>query len=289
MQVSAEQHNPNLPARITTLAIQNIDPKRIAAALHESGIRGFNPFTFDQVRVPGAGSLAWTVPTEDGPQPVQYLDVIILHFHRTRQYFTTPYDPTQPEPAPPDCVSYDGVSGRGNPGGACGPCPFGQFGGACHPGYFIYILFADRVMPLKLNIPRTSIASFEKWVAATNMTGRYHNEVLVRIGLQPRKQGLGSVATFRTLYELAPDLAATARSYAKMLAQSIVYDVAEDEPTEAVQYHICTSLCGNDMHGEQDAAGEVRDVFLRTDASGRYVIESFAPRKRGPDDDDIPG
>src|SRR5712691_9015975 len=87
-------------ARIETLAIEKVDTAAVVASLRESGLAGFNPFIFDQIRVPGAGSLSFTVPTEDGPEPRQHLDVVILHFHKTRQYYAAAYDAKNPQNAP---------------------------------------------------------------------------------------------------------------------------------------------------------------------------------------------
>jgi hypothetical protein len=209
--------------KIESLAIQKINVERVIETLKESGLTGFNPFSFDQIRVPGAGSVGFTVPTADGPESMKFLDVIVLHSHRTRQYYTTKYDPQSPQAAPPSCVSYDGVTGQGNPGGACVRCPFGQFGKECNPGYFAYLLFPDRRMPVKLNVPRTSISLWEAYLGVVGLEGYYLNQVVTRIGLEKRKQGLGMVLTFKILYPLAEGVAEASRNYALAIAANIVY------------------------------------------------------------------
>lgn len=215
--------------RIESLAIAKVDTTRVVAALRESGLTGFNPFNFDQIRVPGAGSLSFTVPTEDGPQPMQYLDVVILHFHKVRQYYAAKYDAQNPQNSPPDCLSYDGAVGRGNPGGACGVCPFSAFQGGCNPGYFVYILFPDSTMPAKLNIPRTSIANFEAYFTKVGMSGQFLNQAITRIGLAKRKTGLGMVTTFKFLYPLDEKIAKISSGYARVMASSLAYPGLEDE------------------------------------------------------------
>src|SRR5437773_10429482 len=86
----------NLPATPETLAIEGVDPERVMAVLAATELGGINPFTLKQIRVPGAGGLTWTVPDEDGQgaAPMQYMDVILLHYHRARQYYVDPYDAT---------------------------------------------------------------------------------------------------------------------------------------------------------------------------------------------------
>ena len=214
-------------ARIETLAIQKIDVNNVISSLRESGLTGFNPFQFDQIRVPGAGSLSYAVKTEDGEVPMQYLDVVILHAHATRQYYSAAYDTKNPQASPPDCVSYDGSHGVGNPGGDCARCPLGKFQGGCNPGYFVYLLFPDRTMPVKFNVPRTSIANFEKYRNTVGMSGQFLNQLMTRISLEKRKQGLGMVAAFKTLYPLTGEVADAARGYARMLAGSLAYPTFE--------------------------------------------------------------
>lgn len=214
--------------KIESLAIQKIDPARIIESLRESGLKGFNPFSFDQIRVPGAGSLAFTVRTEDGEVPMSHLDVVILHFHKTRQYYREAYDAKSPQAVPPDCVSYDGAFGQGDPGGDCVRCPLGTFGGGCNPGYFVYVLFPDRTMPVKFNVPRTSIANFESYFGKVGMSGQFMNQIVTRIGLEKRKQGLGMVATFKILHPLAEKVAESSRGYARMLASSLAYPIYDD-------------------------------------------------------------
>jgi len=293
----------NLPAIRTSMAIERINPERVAAALKESGLKGFNPFTFDQIRVPAG--LAWSVKTDSGEQPLQYLDVVVLHFHKVRMYYDTPYDPANPQPMPPNCASYDGVVGVGDPGGDCVRCPLSEFGGDCHPGYFLYVLFPDQVMPAKLNLPRTSLQNWERYISQIGLMGFYHNTVITRIGLARRERGTGSVATFKFHEELAPELASKVRSYAQMLSRSIAYpglgtgddmSPAADptaqshpstQPAQQVRYHTCNPFCVDGEHADEDATGTYRRVLVHMADNGRLVVEAFTTEKVD-DEDDIP-
>lgn len=296
----------NLPALPTTLAIEHVNPDRVKAVLAETELGGINPFTLKQVRVPGSGSLTWTVPDEDGSgdTPLQHMDVILLHYHRARQYYVDAYDPTNPQAQPPQCASYDGVTGHGSPGGACKVCPLSVFGGDCIPLYFTYLLFPDRIMPLKLNIPRTSLANFEAYTVRLGLTGYYHNQVITRIGLEKRKAGLGMVATFKMLAPLEEVLGDKARSYAQMIAASIVYPTGQTEasdptapkPTQKTEVpHVCGPYCGAGKHFQDDDLFGTREVFVGTRQDGSMFVASYGvsrpPTVTAPantDDDDLP-
>jgi hypothetical protein len=317
-----ESHRENLPALVTSLAIEKLDPERIAQSLSQSGQQGFNPFNFDQLRVPNGP--AWSVPTDSGAKKVsETIDVIILHAHKVRVMYQKEYDARNPQQMPPDCVSYDAVEGRGNPGGECRKCPFFAFGSRCMPGYFMYVLFPQSRMPVKLNIPRTSTAAYERWVQMDlpfDSNGRYMSEIVTRIGLTERGKGKdGYVVTFK-VQEILPDhLAAISRSYAAMIARSIVYpDTAEGgiDPTAGaipvrvtrtgartevqVQYHNCSALCAGGVHMQEDAVGAARPVQVHLEeGTHAWVIDAFeavgatlAPSRVAvateEDDDDIP-
>lgn len=300
--------SPTLPTTVSTLAIQHVDPGRVKAVLAETELGGLNPFTLKQMRVPNG--LTWAVPTEGGGEvPMQYADVILLHYHNARTYYPEPYDAKNPTHEPPQCASYDGVTGYGTPGGPCKACPLGIFGGPCDPFYFVFVLFPDAVMPLKLNIPKTSLSNFESYITMLGFMGQFHNEVLTRIGLEKRRKGQGMVATFHMLASLPDAQAQTARSYAKMIADSLVYPPSRDiatsgdptrprtgapkPPQHPLRYHVCMATCEGEQHFEDDALFGVRDVFVRRDSTGRLVVTAYgtarppSPATPANDADDI--
>ena len=83
-------------------------------------------FTFDRIRIPSGGGLAFEVPgEEDDPELVTKITVIIAYQHPAYAYYATKFHGGN---NPPDCGSFDGKHGVGNPGGDCHACPFNKFG-----------------------------------------------------------------------------------------------------------------------------------------------------------------
>ena len=224
-----------LPAIPPTLAIQTMDAKESIKKVAASSPDGFTVLNLDKISFPTAGSLTFTVPTEDGEEPKRYLDGIIIHSHDYRQKYDGPYDVQNP--TPPDCVSYDGVRGEGDPGGVCRICPFNIVGAEakCKPYRWLYILFPDEPLPARLAIPRTSlnrqlVRGFARYVArlakggtAKTKGGLWLHEAFTRIGLEKRERGIGQVATFQELGAFPPDQRAYLSAYAEDFKKYVTF------------------------------------------------------------------
>ena len=91
-----------------------------------SELSGMN-ISFDRVSVPAAGGLAFELPGEmpgETDMAKEFTGVILFH----HPLFTYYRDSFTGGNNPPDCGSYDGVYGVGDPGGRCDKCPLNQFG-----------------------------------------------------------------------------------------------------------------------------------------------------------------
>ena len=83
--------------------------------------------SFDRVTIPAAGGTTFELPGElpgETDAAKEFTGVILYHhplFAYYRERFTGGNNA-------PDCGSYDGVTGVGNPGGVCAQCPLNQFG-----------------------------------------------------------------------------------------------------------------------------------------------------------------
>ncbi len=82
-----EQVSSNFPAPITTLAITSADAASTMEKMREASPDGFTMLNLDKIAFATADNYTWNVPTEDGPDPRRYLDVIILHHHPARQRY----------------------------------------------------------------------------------------------------------------------------------------------------------------------------------------------------------
>jgi hypothetical protein len=219
--------------------------------MREASPDGFTMLNLDKIPFATADSYTWNVPTEAGPDPHRYLDVIIVHHHPARQrWLSGSYDPNRP--TPPVCVSYNGVRGEGEPGGLCSRCPyFNQVGSdaECRPYRWLYLVFPDSQFPTWLALPRTSLSKkltngVERYMAMLAKGGRnkvrgglWPWEVVTRIGLAKRDRGVGMVATFTEGERLPAALAAQVKTYSQEFKASLTFPsrVTLDDPTASPQ------------------------------------------------------
>lgn len=96
------------------------------------GNDGFKPRELPRIRIPAGGGTAWEIPTLEGPESVQRIQMVIAHWKTMRAFWDVPYE--QSDGQPPRCTSDDGIVGIGDPGVACKTCPFNQFGSAVNGG-----------------------------------------------------------------------------------------------------------------------------------------------------------
>jgi hypothetical protein len=77
--------------------------------------------SFERIKIPSAGSTVFELPAVDGgePETVKEFTGVILYHHPLFAYYRDKYAGGN---EPPDCGSFDGVTGEGDPGGACAKC-----------------------------------------------------------------------------------------------------------------------------------------------------------------------
>ena len=176
---------------------------------------------FPRVKIPAGGSLAFELPNPDDPDdpmPSKTLEGVIVYQHTANSY----WEDSEGSGSPPDCASDDGVTGYGNPGGACANCPLNQFGSgeggqgkACKNMKNIYLLRDGDMLPLLISLPPTSLKSFRAYANNLRFAGRALSGVKTQISLKKQESGGNtfSVAVFRMAGQLAPEAAAVGRKY----------------------------------------------------------------------------
>ena len=156
-------------------------------------------FKFDRIKIPSGGMTAFEVPSEDG---------VILYSHPANSYYTEAYKGGS---NPPDCGSFDGITGTGTPGGICKNCPFNQFGSgegkskACKNRRMLYLLRENEIFPLTLNLPTGSLKGFTKYVQTLLARGKRPNQVVTKIRLRKAASASGidfSQAVFKVVRSL---------------------------------------------------------------------------------------
>jgi hypothetical protein len=217
------------------LALANTD----FAAMVSEETEGLD-LSFDKIKIPSAGSTVFEVPgEEDDTDTVKEFSAVILHNHTLNCYYKTKYTGGN---NPPDCGSFDGIMGEGDPGGECKSCPFNQFGSAppdvageengkgkaCKNRRRIYVLRENEIFPLLLSLPTGSLKEFTKYIKKLLSKGKRANMVVTRFTLKKATSSGGVVysqAQFTVDRPLSPqeqplinDMTAQVKAYSTRVA-----------------------------------------------------------------------
>jgi hypothetical protein len=148
--------------------------------------------TFNRIRIP-IGSTVFEVPGEDGEiETIKEFSGVILHHHPLRSYYIADYTG---ESHPPECGSYDGVIGQGNPGGKCESCKYDQFGTgknggkACKTRRRLYIQCEGEIFPILFNVPPQSVNLFTNYLMRLITKGGRSNTVITKFSLRKATGG----------------------------------------------------------------------------------------------------
>src|SRR5690606_22849787 len=127
--------------------------------------------TFDRVKIPSGGGLAFEIPLDDDEvDTVKEIVGVIVDHHRVNAYWPSAFS------------GQEGKTGVALPGSevswagreqSCAPCPLNQWGSdegggggkACKNMVRLYILREGDVFPLMLTLPPTSIKNWSNYLA----------------------------------------------------------------------------------------------------------------------------
>lgn len=147
-------------------------------------------FTPDRIKIPAGGATAFEIPddeAEDGTRMAKELTGVIILNHPAFAYYSTQYTGGS---NPPDCGSFDGVKGVGNPGGPCMVCKYNRFGSgggkskACKNRRMLYIVPEGEMFPMTLSLPAGSLKSFANYVKHQFSRGRTLSGIVTKITLK---------------------------------------------------------------------------------------------------------
>ena len=168
--------------------------------------------SFERIKIPSAGSTVFEIPGEDGdPDSVKEFSAVILFHHPLFCYYKTKYTGGN---NPPDCGSFDGITGIGDPGGDCKRCPLNQFdtgengAKACKNRRRIYVLREGEVFPLLLSLPTGSLKELTKYLKRLLSKGKKSNAFVTKFSLKKATSNSGVVysqAQFTVDRPLTPD------------------------------------------------------------------------------------
>ena len=150
---------------------------------------------FERIKIPSAGSTVFEMPGEsDETESVKEFSAVILYHHTLYAYYKSKYTGGN---NPPDCGSFDGITGEGDPGGKCSACPFNQFGSgengakACKNRRRVYVLKEGEIFPLLLSLPTGSLKEFTRYIKRLLSKGRKSNAVVTRFTLKKATSNTG--------------------------------------------------------------------------------------------------
>lgn len=198
--------------------------------------------SFERIKIPIGGGTVFEIPGDDPDdvETIKELSGVILFQHPLNAYYATKYKGGS---NPPDCGSFDGITGHGTPGGLCKNCPYNEFGSgengakACKNRRRIYLLREGDVFPMILSLPTGSLKGFTRYLMRILPKYKSSNAVVTRFTLKKATSGTGvtySQAQFAIARVLSPEehvLIAAMTEQVKAMSVNVGYDTEETVPT----------------------------------------------------------
>ena len=212
----------------TALAVQNsgflthVNTNFMAMVTEE--LEGLD-ISFDRIKIPSGGVTLYEMPAEDGDETesVKEFSGVILYHHTLNAFYHSKYTGGS---NPPDCGSFDGITGIGDPGGNCKQCLHNQFGSgengskACKNRRRVYILREGEMFPLLLSLPTGSLKAFTRFVKQQLSKGRKLNSVVTRFALK-KAINAGGIAYSQAVFALDRTLTPEEHSLIETLSEQI--------------------------------------------------------------------
>jgi hypothetical protein len=194
--------------------------------------------SFERIKIPSGGGTVFEIPGDDSdaPETVREFSAVILYQHPLNAYYKSEY---QGGSNPPDCGSFDGHNGDGDPGGCCDKCPLNQYGSgkngakACKNRRRLYLLREGEIFPMILSLPTGSLKGFTRYLMRVLPKYKNSNAVVTRFTLKKASSNTG-IAYSQA--QFAVDRALTSEEYAlvsamteqvKALSAAVGYDTEE--------------------------------------------------------------
>lgn len=183
-------------------------------------------FSFDRVKLPTGGGTAFEIPSAEGEESEMAKDItgVIVYNHPAFAYYHDKYNGGN---NPPDCGSFDGVMGIGNPGGNCAGCPYNKFGSGdgqsklCKNKRMLYILREGELFPITISLPTGSLKSFTNYVKSQLSRGRKLNQVVTKITLKKATNASG-IAFSQAVFAFVRMLTAEERNAVAGVTEGII-------------------------------------------------------------------
>ena len=163
------------------------------------------------IRVPGGGSMQWTLSTAAGETQVDEVVGVIAKLTKSRAYWVEQFG--EGEIGAPDCSSDDAIAGRGffdgskGKAGLCVNCRFSEWGSgagnsqACKQSNELYLLAPGVVMPSVLIAPPGSLKAIRQYLVGlfNSRSAPGHVETSFRLERVKNNDGMTSSRIVPTL------------------------------------------------------------------------------------------
>lgn len=169
--------------------------------------------TFDRIKVPSGGGLAYEVPGDNPEEPEleKEFDAVILYHHPMLSFYKEKYNGSNEAP---NCSSINGVVGIDRDSGEirqCKDCPLNMFGSgenggkACKAKRRLFILRKGEALPVIFTVPTSSVGDFSKYIMRLVSKNKKSNQVVTRFSLK-KAQNSSGITYSKVVVNVARDL-----------------------------------------------------------------------------------
>ena len=144
---------------------------------------------FERIKIPAGGGTMFEFPSSnpDESDMVKDFSAVILYHHPMYVFYSSKFNGSN---NPPDCLSIDGITGVGIPGGKCINCPKNKFGSgengskACKNKHQMYLLREGEIFPVILSLPTSSNKEFSRYIKRLLSRGKKSDSVVTKFSLK---------------------------------------------------------------------------------------------------------
>lgn len=144
---------------------------------------------FERIKIPAGGGTMFEFSSSnpDESDMVKDFSAVILYHHPMYVFYSSKFNGSN---NPPDCLSIDGITGVGIPGGKCINCPKNKFGSgengskACKNKHQMYLLKKNEIFPVVLSLPTSSNKEFSRYIKRLLSRGKKSDSVVTKFSLK---------------------------------------------------------------------------------------------------------
>lgn len=144
---------------------------------------------FERIKIPAGGGVMFESPSgnPDEPDMIKEFSAVILYHHPMYVFYSSKFNGSN---NPLDCLSVDGITGVGTPGGKCINCPKNKFGSgengskACKNKHQMYLLREGEIFPVILSLPTSSNREFSRYIKRLLSRGKKSDSVVTKFSLK---------------------------------------------------------------------------------------------------------